>query len=322
MLKHPEIDPVAFHILNWPIHWYGLMYLISFVLVGVYLRWRLHQPALNYQKKLQIFQTSEISENHEDINNKNIREQIGQRVDDIIFYAVLGVVLGGRLGFIIFYQFDYYLKHPFDVLKLWQGGMSFHGGLLGVIVALWIYARQKNIRYLHLMDFLAPAVPIGLCLGRLGNFINGELWGRIADKDLPWAMVFRFADAYPRHPSQLYQMAVEGVLLFVVLFFYERLWNRFISNNNNNLNNNNIDNNLNNNLNKDLSQGGGHIAGAFLLFYGMGRIFTEFFREPDYFLGFKWGLTMGQWLSIPMIMAGLGLISYIFILKNIKYNKN
>jgi phosphatidylglycerol---prolipoprotein diacylglyceryl transferase len=284
MLKHPEFDPVAFTIFSWPVHWYGLMYLFSFLLIGYYLVKRLKKAS--YQFRLKI---------SEDISTQ-------QRVEDIIFYAVLGVVLGGRIGFILFYQFAYYKDNFLDILKLWQGGMSFHGGLLGVIIALAIYAKKEGIRYLDLMDFLAPAVPIGLGLGRLGNFINGELWGRVTSDKLPWAMVFPKIDEWPRHPSPIYQMLVEGILLFLILWAIDRY-----------LSNKDPQNQLLSESSPKTPKHGGYIAASFLIFYGLGRIFTELFREPDYFLGFKMGLTMGQWLSVPMVLLGLGIALSVYL---------
>jgi phosphatidylglycerol:prolipoprotein diacylglycerol transferase len=205
-------------------------------------------------------------------------------VDDFLTWATLGVVLGGRLGYILFYQPGEYLTHPLAILQVWKGGMSFHGGMLGVVTALIIYCRRNAIPLLGFADRLSIVSPIGLGLGRIANFINGELWGR--PTDVPWAMIFpRDPDQLPRHPSQLYQAAMEGLLLFLLIFTlsrFERIRGRF-----------------------------GCLTGAFLIGYGIARIIGEFFREPDPFLGYLWhGATMGQILSFPMILAGAGLVAY------------
>ncbi len=249
MLTYPHLDPIAFSLGPVQVHWYGLMYLASFLLVALYLRWRIQRYQLPWS---------------------------GQMVDDILTYGVLGVILGGRLGFVLFYQLNYYLHAPSEIFQLWRGGMSFHGGLLGVIIAMMIYTKVQKKSFLDLADFIVPSVPIGLGLGRLGNFINGELWGRVASADTPWAMVFPQArDGLARHPSQLYQLLIEGLLLFIILAWYAKTPRKT-----------------------------GRVAAVFLMLYGCGRIFTEFFREPDYFLGFKMGYTMGQWLSLPLIIFG------------------
>jgi phosphatidylglycerol:prolipoprotein diacylglycerol transferase len=198
--------------------------------------------------------------------------------DDLLFLAVLGVILGGRLGYILFYKPAEYLEHPLRIFAVWEGGMSFHGGLLGVMLAMAFAARRHKIDYLRLMDFVAPLCPIGFAAGRLGNFINGELWGRVTD--LPWGMVFRGAGEAPRHPSQLYQFALEGVLLFAILWWFS-----------------------------SKPRPRGQVSGLFLLSYGVLRFIAEFAREPDAFLGYlALGLTMGQWLCVPMIAGGLFLI--------------
>src|SRR5690606_25840235 len=194
MLVHPQFDPIAFSIGPLSVRWYGLMYLVGFF--GAYLlgRWRIARG-----------RTGAITQ---------------QVLDDLLFFAVLGGVLGGRLGYVLFYKPGHYLAHPAEIMADCQGGMSFHGGFLGVLIAVWWVARKYRLRWLDLTDFLAPLVPVGLATGRLGNFINGELWGRAASPDLPWAMVFPMADATPRHPSQLYQFGLEGVALFVLLWWY------------------------------------------------------------------------------------------------------
>jgi phosphatidylglycerol:prolipoprotein diacylglycerol transferase len=195
-------------------------------------------------------------------------------VDDMLLYGVFGVILGGRLGYVLFYKPLYYLAHPLEIPFVWQGGMSFHGGFLGVLVALWFFAQSRHKRWLDVTDFVAPLVPLGLAAGRLGNFINGELWGRVTD--LPWAMVFPPAGPAPRHPSQLYQLGLEGLALFALLWVYTRRRRPL-----------------------------GAASGLFLVGYGLARFVAEYAREPDSFLGYlALGLTMGQWLSLPMIVAG------------------
>jgi phosphatidylglycerol:prolipoprotein diacylglycerol transferase len=200
--------------------------------------------------------------------------------DDLIFYGVLGVILGGRLGYVLFYKPGYYAAHPLEIFYVWQGGMSFHGGLLGVMAAMAFAARKHRVDYLRLMDFVAPLCPLGLAAGRLANFINGELWGRATD--LPWGMVFRGAGPEPRHPSQLYQFALEGLALFVVLWWFSAK-----------------------------PRPRGQVSGLFLIGYGAFRFIAEFAREPDAFLGLlALGLSMGQWLCLPMIAGGLWLFAW------------
>jgi phosphatidylglycerol:prolipoprotein diacylglycerol transferase len=192
------------------------------------------------------------------------------------------VILGGRLGYVLFYKPLYYLAHPLEILSVWQGGMSFHGGFLGVLVALWFFARSRRKRWLDVTDFVAPLVPLGLAAGRLGNFINGELWGRVTD--LPWAMVFPPAGPLPRHPSQLYQLGLEGLALFALLWIYTRRRRPL-----------------------------GAASGLFLVGYGLARFVAEYAREPDSFLGYlALGLTMGQWLSLPMIVAGVVMMRWAY----------
>ena len=258
MLIHPQFDPVAIKLGPLAIQWYGLMYLAAFTLFLLLGRYRLKQPAFAQRSGLTL-----------------------QALEDILFYGVLGVILGGRLGYVLFYKPAYYLSHPGEILAVWNGGMSFHGGLLGVIFALLIYAKRKKISYLRLMDFIAPLVPTGLAAGRIGNFINGELWGRVASADVPWAMVFpQSGTADPRHPSQLYQFAGEGLLLFALVWWYS-----------------------------SKPRPDGHVAGFFLAGYAVLRFLAEFARQPDAFLGFlAANLTMGQLLCIPMLLLGLYLI--------------
>ena len=256
MLIHPAIDPVALHIGPLAIHWYGLTYLAAFGLF-VALGWRrLRHPPFDRLVVQGRWQR--------------------QDVEDILFLGVLGVVLGGRLGYCLFYKPMHYLSHPLEVFAVWQGGMSFHGGLLGVMAAMAWFAHSRQRPFLQVMDFVAPCVPTGLATVRVGNFINGELWGRLADPTLPWGMVFRGAGDAPRHPSQLYQVALEGLLLFVLLWLYAR---------------------------RERAQG--QVAAAFAVGYGVFRFVAEWFREPDAHLGLlSLGMSMGQWLCVPMVVGG------------------
>ncbi|WP_302173371.1 prolipoprotein diacylglyceryl transferase [uncultured Hydrogenophaga sp.] len=258
MLIHPAIDPVALQLGPVAIHWYGLTYLAAFVLFVVLGRLRLkHEPFASLREPAWS----------------------ARDVEDILFLGVLGVVAGGRIGYCVFYQPGYYLQHPLEVFAVWQGGMSFHGGLIGVLLAMVWFARSRSRPFLQVMDFVAPCVPTGLAAGRLGNFLNGELWGRVADPSLPWGMVFRGAGDLPRHPSQVYQFLLEGLLLFVLLWLYARK-----------------------------PRATGQVSAMFLLGYGVFRFVAEFFREPDAHLGLlSLGMSMGQWLCIPMILAGLAL---------------
>jgi phosphatidylglycerol---prolipoprotein diacylglyceryl transferase len=264
MLIHPEFDPAAIRIGAFAIHWYGLMYLLAFaqfLLLG-----RLRIRAARYQS---------LGWSYKDL-------------EDLLFVGVLGVVLGGRLGYTLFYMPDYYLSHPLSIFKIWEGGMSFHGGLLGVLLALFWFAYRRKVSFFVVSDLVAPLVPFGLAFGRLGNFINGELWGR--PTDLPWAMVFPMVDSIPRHPSQIYQFFGEGVFLGVMLWVYSSKSRRV-----------------------------GQVSGLFLLGYGVCRFLAEFAREPDAFLGLLGlGLSMGQWLSLPMIIFGIYLIVRVDT-KNQKY---
>lgn len=249
MLEFPQIDPVAFSLGPIQVHWYGLMYLFGFAGAWALAQWR--------AKHYQLAWTAE-------------------QISDLIFYGALGVIIGGRLGYMLFYNTHQLLTEPWTLLKLWEGGMSFHGGLLGVAVAMWLFARKFKKPFLQVTDFLAPLVPLGLGAGRLGNFINGELWGRVTD--VPWAMVFPHSDGQPRHPSQLYELGLEGIALFILLWWY---------------------------ASKPRPQG--RVSAMFLTGYAICRLIAECFREPDVqlgFLAFNW-LTMGQLLSIPMLLAGL-----------------
>ncbi len=254
---HPQFDPIAFSLGPLAVRWYGLMYLLAFVAVLVLGRIRLGSKAY-----------------------ASLPMQ-ARDLDDFLLYGVLGVVLGGRLGYVLFYKPSYYLSNPLEIVAVWQGGMAFHGGLIGVIAAMAFFAWQRKIRFLALADFIAPLVPLGLAAGRLGNFINGELWGRVTDPSAPWAMVFPQAgDSLARHPSQLYQMGLEGIALFVLLWWFS-----------------------------SRARPLGAISGMFLLGYGAFRFIAEFAREPDAFLGLlSFGFSMGQWLSIPMMLIGFILL--------------
>lgn len=259
MLTHPQIDPIALQLGPLAIHWYGLTYLAAFGLFIWLGSKRLrHEPFASIQTP---------------------QPWTRRDVEDILFLGVMGVVLGGRIGYCLFYKPAYYLSHPLEVFFVWQGGMSFHGGMLGVIAAMVWYSRSRGRPFLQVMDFVAPCVPTGLAAGRVGNFINGELWGRLADPSLPWGMVFRGAGDLPRHPSQIYQFLMEGMLLFVLLWLYAR---------------------------KPRAQG--QVAAMFVLGYGIFRFVAEFFRQPDDHLGLlALGMSMGQWLCVPMILGGLAL---------------
>ncbi len=259
MLIHPQIDPVALQLGPIAIHWYGLTYLAAFGLFLLLGRLRLrHQPYASI--------TGEGAWSSRDL-------------EDILFLGVLGVVVGGRLGYCLFYKPLYYLSNPLEVFAVWQGGMSFHGGLLGVIGAMIWFAYSRKRPFWQVADFVAPCVPTGLAAGRVGNFINGELPGRLSDPDLPWGMVFRGAGDLPRHPSQVYQFLLEGLLLFVLLWLYARH-----------------------------ERATGQVAAAFLVGYGVLRFVAEFFREPDDHLGLlSLGMSMGQWLCVPMVLSGAAL---------------
>jgi phosphatidylglycerol:prolipoprotein diacylglycerol transferase len=201
-------------------------------------------------------------------------------LDDVLFYGILGTILGGRLGYVLFYKFSDYLVAPWKVFFVWEGGMSFHGGLLGVVIAMVWFARKRRQDWLRCTDFIAPLVPLGLAAGRMGNFINAELWGR--PTDVPWAMVFPNVDRIARHPSQLYEFALEGIVLFALLWWFSRRWRPL-----------------------------GAVSGVFLIGYGVQRFLVEFTREPDGFLGLlAFGLSMGQWLSLPMVIAGIAMLTW------------
>ncbi len=256
VLLFPQFDPVLVHLGPLAIRWYALAYI-----VGLVLGWRL-------LRRLVLAPPSVATQ---------------EQVDDFLTWATLGVVFGGRLGYVLFYQPLYFLAHPLEIIAVWQGGMSFHGGALGVTTAVILFARRERLPLLGFADRLAVCVPIGLGLGRIANFINGELWGRPAPEWLPWAMVFPAAGPVPRHPSQLYQAGLEGIALFVLLYGLSR--------------------------STGVRARPGLLSGAFLAAYAVARISGEFFRQPDAFLGYLWaGATMGQLLSLPMLGAGLALM--------------
>ncbi|RTL19265.1 MAG: prolipoprotein diacylglyceryl transferase [Burkholderiales bacterium] len=260
MLVHPQFDPIAVRLGPLAVHWYGITYLVAF---GLFL-WLAGRRA-RMPQHVAVGWTK-------------------QDVDDVLFYGVLGVVLGGRLGYCLFYKPDYYVSHLTEVLAVWKGGMSFHGGLLGVLLGLFLFARRRGRGFFEVSDLIAPCVPTGIVSVRLGNFVNGELWGRQAPSDLPWAMIFPQANdpvGFARHPSQLYQAAGEGLLLFIILWFYARK-----------------------------PRATGQISGVFMVGYGVLRFAAEYFREPDAFLtefAARTGLSMGQWLCVPMVLAGIAI---------------
>ena len=247
----PHFDPIAFSIGPLAVHWYGLMYLFGFAAFWL----------LGRQRARQAW-----------------RGMSAQGVEDLLFYGVIGVILGGRLGFCLLYQPEWYLTHLLDIFKVWQGGMSAHGGIVGSILAIAYYARRQKTSFLTVADFVASLVPLGLMFGRLGNFINGELWGRAADPTLPWAMIFENSGTLvPRHPSQLYEAFLEGALLFTVLWLFSRK-----------------------------PRPAGAVGALFCLGYGLVRFVVEYFREPDSYLGLGlFGLSRGQWLSLPVMALGL-----------------
>lgn len=256
MLILPQLDPVAFSIGPLSVRWYGLMYMLAFILFVVLGRKHARRrPELGWDT---------------------------QQVDDLLLYGMLGVVIGGRLGEVLFFQPAYYFAHPLEILAIHRGGMSFHGGFLGVLVAMWLYGRRHGKGFWQVTDFIAPLVPLGLAAGRVGNFINGELWGRPTDADLPWAVVFPWVDNLPRHPSQLYQAFGEGLLLFVILWLYSASPRPVRA-----------------------------VSAVFLIGYGSLRFIAEFFRTPDpgIFGTLSLGLSTAQWLCVPMVAIGIGLLA-------------
>ena len=276
MIIHPQFDPVLISIGPLAIRWYALSYIVGFILFTILGRRRIAQGNSVFTK---------------------------ETLDDFLTWGISGVILGGRIGYVLFYKFSDYLANPLDIFKVWEGGMSFHGGFLGVVVAMWLFGRKHNISILKLMDTVAPLVPLGLASGRIGNFINGELWGRVTELNAFWAMGFpqaRYEDAevaahnplwaewlqqygmLPRHPSQLYQFALEGICLFVIVWIFSKK-----------------------------PRPAGQTAALFLGGYGLFRFIAEFARQPDDYLGLlTLGLSMGQWLSVPMIV--LGVIGFVW----------
>lgn len=256
IITHPQFDPIAIHLGTFGIHWYGLMYLtgfLGFLILGRY-----------------------------QIQHKTWFGWTYNMLDDALFYGALGVIIGGRLGYVLFYQPSYFMQHPMQIFAVWQGGMSFHGGFLGVLTAMFFFKRKYPQPWLQIMDFVAPLVPIGLGAGRMGNFINGELWGR--PSHISFGMIFPQVDYVPRHPSQLYEFMLEGVILFLLLWCFSRKQRPI-----------------------------GAISGLFLIGYGSFRFLVEFTREPDDFLGLlQLGLSMGQWLSLPMILVGIALLLRVY----------
>ena len=257
MLIHPDFDPVAFSLGPLQVRWYGLMYLIAFLVGWALGRYRVKQPGSGWT---------------------------AEQMDDLVFYIALGVILGGRIGYILFYSFSAFLHNPLVLFRIWEGGMSFHGGFLGVLLAMALFARKYHKGFWPTVDFIAPLFPPGLFFGRIGNFINGELWGRVTD--LPWGVVFRqTGDNLPRHPSQLYQMALEGAALFVIVWLFSAKPRPTMA-----------------------------VSGVFALSYGVFRFLVEFVRQPDAQLGyiaFDW-LTMGQLLSLPMVVVGVILLALAY----------
>ena len=260
MLVHPQFNPIALDLskigIPLAIHWYGITYLVAF---GLFLWLAALRVRLPWFAE---------------------RGWSRREVEDMLFYGVLGVVLGGRLGYVLFYKPDWYAAHPLEIFAVWKGGMSFHGGMLGVLAAVWLFGRRRGRPFLEMTDLIAPCVPLGLAAGRIGNFINGELWGRPADPSLPWALAFpQSGSMIPRHPSPLYQFGLEGVTLFVLLWLYARR-----------------------------ERPRGAVSAAFLFGYGVFRFIAEYFREPDAFLGLlALNMSMGQWLCVPMIAGGIAM---------------
>lgn len=256
MLIHPMPDPIAIRLGPLAIRWYGLMYLAAFAQFIILGRVRIKQAHIALQGW-----TSE-------------------HLDDMLFYGVLGVVIGGRLGEVVFYHPDFYFSNPLQIFMVWKGGMSFHGGFIGVMLAMVLWSRRSHRHWWDVMDFIAPLVPLGYAFGRLGNFINAELPGRVADASLPWAMIWPNVDNLPRHPSPIYQALVDGVLLFIVLWLYARTARPRMA-----------------------------VSGLFALGYGCARFFTEYFRIPDYVVPLgPFSISAGQMLSLPMVILGIILL--------------
>ena len=254
MLIHPEFDPVALNLGGIRVHWYGVMYLLAFLMAWGLGTWRAKDRFRGWTRR---------------------------DMDDVVFYVALGIILGGRLGYVLFYAPAAFLKDPAMLFQVWQGGMSFHGGLLGTMFAMWLFARRRNWGFFQVADFVAPLVPLGLGAGRIGNFINGNLWG--LPSDLPWAMVFPRVDEVARHPSQLYEALLEGLILFAIVWLFSRRPRPLMS-----------------------------VSALFLLGYGVFRFLVEFVRVPDEHIGylaFDW-LTIGHLLTLPMIIFG-GLLLWL-----------
>ena len=276
MLIHPQIDPIAVSLGPLAIHWYALSYILAFFLFIVLGRYRIKAGGTLFTKEM---------------------------LDDLLTWGILGVILGGRIGYVLFYQLDVYMANPLNILKVWEGGMSFHGGFLGVLAAMWLFAKRRGLGFWQVMDFVAPLVPLGLASGRIGNFINGELWGRVTEPTKFWAMGFPQANyedlplaasnpqyaawfsqfgMLPRHPSQLYQFALEGITLFIIVWLFSKK-----------------------------PRPTGQVAMVFLAGYGIFRFIAVYARQPDEQMGLQTlGLSMGQWLSLPMII--LGVIGFVY----------
>ena len=259
MLIHPMPNPIAIQIGPLAVHWYGLMYVLAFALFIILGRVRIKQPHI-----------ARLGWKKEDL-------------DDMLFYGMLGVVIGGRLGEVLFYRPEYFLHNPLEIFMVWHGGMSFHGGFLGVILAMYLWSRKAGRNLFDVLDFIAPLVPLGYAAGRLGNFINAELPGRIAPDTLPWAMQWP-GIPYPVHPSPIYQMLVDGILVFIILWLYARKQRPRMA-----------------------------VGAMFTLLYGCARFFTEYFRTPDWevvWLGVP--ITSGQMLSLPMIVGAIALLVWAY----------
>ena len=257
MLVHPNFDPVALQLGPLAVHWYGLMYLLGF--------WAGWAFLLKRAPKARVAMSRDA-------------------INDLVFYIVMGVILGGRLGYTFFYNFGAFADNPLVLLKIWEGGMSFHGGLIGVIVAYFAFAARYRLNVFDIADFAAPAIPLGLLTGRIGNFINGELWG--APTTLPWGMVFLHAGPEPRHPSMLYEAALEGLVLFLILAWFSSKPRPRLA-----------------------------VSGLFLVLYALFRTAVEFVRLPDAHIGYLYGtdwITMGMMLCVPMWLAGLGMIVFAY----------
>ncbi|MFT5162147.1 MAG: phosphatidylglycerol:prolipoprotein diacylglycerol transferase [Alteromonadaceae bacterium] len=246
-LHFPSFDPVIFSLFGVDVRWYGLMYLVGFFAVLAMANRQIAKPQSGWDN-----------------------DQLG----DLMFYGFIGAIIGGRIGYVLFYQWSYFIQEPLFLFKIWTGGMSFHGGLLGVAGAMWFFAHQSGKSFLAVTDFGTPLMPLALAAGRIGNFINGELWGK--PSDVPWAMVFPLGGPLPRHPSQLYEFLLEGVVLFIIMLYFGAKQRPL-----------------------------GRVSGLFLITYGLFRFIVEYFREPDAHLGLIYSLiSMGQILSLPMVLIG------------------